>query len=362
MPRYVGLDVHSKRSVFVAQDEEGQLVGEGTIDTTVEGLREMRDRLGLVGDTPVALESGTVAFFVAEQLADLGMRPLIIDAREVRAKASRPFQKSDRRDALELCEGLRRNYYRCIVAVPPSSIRELRETLSRRRHFVCLRTAQVNAVKRLLRATGRVKLARSLQSRVGWTRLIESLTSCPRLQGFVRCHHAVWCSVGKQIEILEKEIMFLTVPWSVEITRLKTVPGVGPIVASTVLAVLFDARRFPSAKHVASYAGLVPRTDQSGDRNHTGHIIRRGSGELRSMLCEAAHHARRTTHPLNPYFTRLCARRGYRMAIVAVAHRLCRILYAILRDGKPFTLEKAGVEAGSFKKVRELHFRKLATT
>ena len=72
----------------------------------------------LPGGTRVALETGTVAFFVARQLAALGLAPDVIDAHEVRLKAHRPNQKSDRRDALELCEGLRRDMYRAIVHVP----------------------------------------------------------------------------------------------------------------------------------------------------------------------------------------------------------------------------------------------------
>jgi len=86
------------------------------------------------------------------------------------------------------------------------------------------------------------------------------------------------------------------------IKRLETVPGVGPIVALTVLAVFSEVSRFPSAKHAASYGGLVPSTFESGERDAHGHITKRGSSELRAMLCEAAHHARLRSHPLNPYF------------------------------------------------------------
>ena len=361
MERYVGLDVHSKNSVFVIQDAEGHQVGEGKAPTSPDGFQVMRDRHGLETGTQVALESGTVAFFVADCLQELGLRPLVVDAREVRVKASRPLQKSDRRDARELCEGLRRGIYRSIVAVPPVPIRELREALGRRRHFVNTKTAQVNAVKRLLRSTGRGKQARSLQVVSGWNALLKSLSDAPRLQAFASQHFAVWEVAHQQVRALERDMETLTEPWKAELTRLKTVPGVGTIVASTALAVLFDAGRFPSAKHAASYAGLVPSTNQSADREHYGHITRRGSSELRAMLCEAAHHAQRLDHPLNPYFSRLCARHGYRMAVVAVAHRLCRILFAMLRDGTTFTAEKTGVEAGSFTKVSVRKYRVRAT-
>jgi hypothetical protein len=75
------------------------------------------------------------------------------------------------------------------------------------------------------------------------------------------------------------------------------------------------------------------------------------------MLCEAAHQARRPSHPLNPYFFKLCARRGYKAAIVAVAHRLCRLLYALLRDGSKFQPTRLGVEAGPFTQTVTRQYR-----
>ena len=113
------------------------------------------------------------------------------------------------------------------------------------------------------------------------------------------------------------------------------------------MAVFSDVHRFPSAKHAASYAGLVASTLHSGDRDTHGHITKRGSGALRAMLCEAAQHARRPSHPLHPYFGRLCAQRGYKLAVVAVAHRLCRILFAMLRDGATFDVTKLADRGGA---------------
>jgi len=136
--------------------------------------------------------------------------------------------------------------------------------------------------------------------------------------------------------------------FATEMRRLQTIPGVGPIVAATAIAVFADVTRFPDAKHAASYAGLVPATYQSGDRTAHGRITKRGSAELRAMLCEAAHHARRPAHPLNPYFARLCAKRGYKMAVTAVAHRLCRIIFAMLRHVTDFDTTKLNIERGPF--------------
>ena len=143
MESYVGLDVHSKRSVFVIEAADGGVVARGDIPTTAEGFRQLRRQHKLAAETPVALETGTVAFYAARELARVGLRPVVIDAHEVRVKAHRPRQKSDRRDAFELCEGLRRGQYRAVVHVPPAPIGALRETLSRRRHFVAVRVAEI---------------------------------------------------------------------------------------------------------------------------------------------------------------------------------------------------------------------------
>jgi hypothetical protein len=76
------------------------------------------------------------------------------------------------------------------------------------------------------------------------------------------------------------------------------------------------------------------------------------------MLCEAAHHARRLDHPLNPYFASLCARRGYKMAVIAVAHRLCRILYSMLRHETDFDLTRLAIEQGQFEHTSVRRFRR----
>lgn len=357
MTRYVGLDAHSKSSVYVIQDGNGKHVGEGQIPTTLEGLQAMCRRHELPAGTRVALESGSMAFFVARRLVGLGLDPVVVSAQEVRSKALRPNQKSDRRDAIELCEGLRRGTYRSIVHVPPESVERLRQTLARRRHFVGLKTMEVNAVKHLLRTAGHRELARRLNTDSGWEKLIRAVAFDVNLQGFCALHRAVWQSAEDQVEELETALHAQSAQFQPELDRLQTVPGVGPIVALTVIAAFSDVRRFPTAKHAASYAGLVASTYDSGERVQHGHITKRGSNELRSMLCEAAHHARRPTNPLQPYFASLCVRRGYKMAVVAVAHRLCRILYSMMRHGREFDVTRLGIESGSFQRTTVRHYR-----
>lgn len=299
-----------------------------------------------------------MAFFVARHLSRLGLDPLVVNAQEVRSKALRPNQKSDRRDAIELCEGLRRDTYRSRVHVPSEEIEGLRETLGRRRHFVQMKTMQVNAAKHLLRAAGLQGLGRSLTTETAWEKLLRAVASRSSLHAFCTAHRAVWRCAHEQVAALEASLKKQAEPFQHDLDRLQTVPGVGRIVALTVLASFADARRFPSAKHAASYAGLVASTFDSGERIQHGHITRRGSRELRSMLCEAAHHARRRNNPFQPFFSSVCARRGYKMAVVAVAHRLCRVLYSMLRHGTDFDLSKLAVEPGRFEQTTVYHYRR----
>jgi transposase len=346
---YVGLDVHSKQSTFVVADEAGAIVAEGEVPTTPAGLKELCERQALAAGTPVALETGTSAFFVARQLSALELAPVVVDAHEVRLKAHRPTQKSDRRDARELCEGLRRGIYRVIVHVPSAQVAHLRDTLSRRRHFVRVQTAEINAAKRLLRGAGQGRVSRDLRSERGWASVLERVAPDGDLRLYIELHRAVWRCAGEQIQALEAVLAAHQHPFVSDLQRLQTIPGVGSIVAATVVAVFADVQRFPDAKHAASYAGLTPSTYQSGSRDVHGRITKRGSAELRAMLCEAAHHAARPQHPLHPYFAQQCAKHGYKRAVIAVAHRLCRIMFAMLRHGRDFDVSKLGIDVGPFE-------------
>lgn len=358
MKAYVGLDIHSKSSTYVVQDERGRELGRGEVPTSSEGLEEMRHRLHLEAGTEVGLESGTMAFYVARQVRALELNPVVVDAHEVRLKAHRPRQKSDERDARELCIGVRTGIYRSIVHVPSEAILLLRETLSRRRHFVRIQTGEINAAKRVLRSGGyRTLGGKSLTTPGAWKRVLKEATEADGTRTFVDLHFQAWQAAGERARDLEKELETQVARLEPPYSRLKSVPGVGAIVAATALAFLSEPERFGDAKHAASYAGLVPQMDQSGDVHRGGHITKGGPAELRAMLCEASHQAARRSNPLNPLFLKLSARLGYKKAITALAHRLCRVLYAILRDGTEFDPARLGLEKGPFQVTRTRLYR-----
>lgn len=263
------------------------------------------------------------------------MKPVVVDAAEVRALARRRNQKSDYRDAWELADGIRRDLYRKIVYIPDAKIETLRRILSRRRHFMAQRTRAVNAARFLLRTSGRSNLKFTLVSERSWQQML-SHPELEELRRYLELHYQTWALTVSIINQLEEYLRQALEPFEQEVELLRSVPGVGLLTASAMIAAVATPDRFPSPAHLASYLGLVPSTYDSGGREVRGHITKAGPPYIRGLLCEGAQQARRIGHPLNPLWRKVCARGGYNKAIVAVAHRLVRIMFAMWRDGRRF--------------------------
>ena len=127
------------------------------------------------------------------------------------------------------------------------------------------------------------------------------------------------------------------------IALLLTIPGVGLLTATALLAFIGDIRRFPSGRHLASYLGLTPREYSSGLKRHLGRISKRGDGYLRTLLIHGARsvlaHAR-TQRPdrLREWAHHLAQTHVHNKAAVAVANKLARIIWAVWRSERPFAL------------------------
>jgi len=121
---------------------------------------------------------------------------------------------------------------------------------------------------------------------------------------------------------------------------LMTVPGVGPVTAGTFVAVVDTVERFSTARQVRAYLGLVPREMSSGETQRCGHITKAGNSRMRSLFVEAAwsflRSQRAEAQPLREWASGIAARRGKRIAAVALARKLAGVLFAIWRDGSSF--------------------------
>jgi transposase len=127
------------------------------------------------------------------------------------------------------------------------------------------------------------------------------------------------------------------------VALLRTIPGVGARTAEAVAAFVDDPHRFRNAKAVGRYFGLVPCQDQSGDRNRLGHITREGAPVVRQLVAEAAWQAIRRSPTVQAFYEQ--ARREdpqqQKIALVATAHYLARVMWAMLRHGAVWQEQQA---------------------
>lgn len=356
---YVGLDVHSKSTVFHAMDADGKQIGRGTVATTKEGLESLFDRLGSPASSfKVALETGTQCMYVAGILTELGATPRVVDAYEVRIKTRRPGQKTDSRDAFEICDGLRRGLYASDVWLPPEAILLLRRLIAERGHFVRLRTTETNSARHKMRVHG-LKGPPTLKTEKAWEEMIarEDVGAVTGLREGLERSFKAWKTLNDIVLGLDKEIDRAIEPFREISELLQTMPGVGPVIAAGFIAAIGDPKRFADSGRLASYLGLVPRMHDSGERERRGGIVKRGSKTMRSLLVEGAHHASKDTHPFHPYHARLCVKGGVKKAVVAVAARMARTLWRMWMDGTKFDVEKTGVVHEPAVKKKKVHYR-----
>jgi transposase len=328
---YGAIDLHARYSQIRILDEDGRVVCEQRVVTSAERLVSV-----FAGHGPmrVLLEAGTESEWVAQALEGAGHAVIVADPNYAPMYGEiRRTVKTDRRDAAALAEANRRGWYRATHRVSAAQ-RTLRQILCSRRQLVSMRSGTISVLRALLRQAG-YRLAAGRAERVP-TRLAR--LSLPEELA------ATLVPLRRIVEALSQEIATVDarlrahVATDPVVQRLQSVPGVGPIVALSFRAFVDDVTRFASAGQVSAAIGLVPREDSSAERRHRGHITKVGPRALRSLVVQGAWACwrSRASASLRAWVDRLAARRGRRIAVVALARRLSRILYALWRDGSVF--------------------------
>jgi transposase len=249
-------------------------------------------------------------------------------------------RKTDRLDAEVLARALERGAIPTAHVLSPHR-RELRRQLAVRRALVETRAQYITTMRGLARELGAP--LPSCDAEQFCKRMRDTALSA-QLRALLAPLLATLEPLELQLANVEERLAALSAEEPV-IALLTTVPGVGPIVAASFVSVIDDAKRFRRAHQVESYLGLVPCEDSSGGKRRLGAISKQGNNYLRALLVQAAWamlKASNRTDPLPSWAQAVAARRGKRVAVIALARRMAGLLWAMWRDG---TVYDAGLVA-----------------
>jgi transposase len=336
----IGCDYHPgfQQIAFVDTETgelcESRLTHREEAEQFYRALKERRVRVGM--------EASGHARWFERLLTELQFELWIGDAAEIRTKRVRK-QKTDRQDAQLLLKLLMEDRFPKIW-VPDAANRDLRQLLWHRHRLVQMRTRIMNQLHVVALNEG-VRRKKALWRPAGRSEL-ESLELAPwalrRRRDLLDLFDQLTPKIHDLTRALEGEVEKRPIA-----RRLMTHPGVGVLTALAFELVIGTPERFQCGKQVASYVGLVPSEESSGDRRRLGHISKQGNALLRFLLVEAAQVTVRSQPQWRSKFFHLAMRRGRKIAKVAMARKLAVHLYWMWRQGQDYgQFEKLGSHAG----------------
>lgn len=360
--RCAGLDIHKKSvmACIVFPDEQGHRCKHlQSFSTMLVDLQRLRDLLASFGVTHVAMESTGVFWKPVYNVLEGHFQLLVVNAQHIK---NLPGRKTDDKDAEWIADLLQHGLLHASF-VPSPEQRVLRDLTRYRSSLVQERARTILRLQKVLEDAN-IKLAAVASDVTGVSakRILQTLlegTTDPTvlaelaqgrlrrkrdllmqaLAGQFQPHHrlllteqfALIDALDESIAHLNTEIAERLRPFDASITLLCTIPGIGRRLAEIILAELGPALdHFPSARHLASWAGMCPGNRESGGKRLKS-SVRKGSPWLRSALVEAAHAAAHSKETyLSAHYHRLSARRGANKATVALGHTLLIIIYHVL--------------------------------
>jgi len=323
---YVGVDLHRKTSHVVALDDDGTVLLRRRVGSRPDELMRVFGEL-----EPAPLEVAFEATFgwswFADLLADAGIPAHMAHPLATKAISSARV-KNDSVDAKTLAHLLRSDLLPEAWIAPPEA-REARRLARMRTSLVRLRTRLTCQVHALLAEHCVAPEMTDIFGR-GGKRFLATLELPEISQHRIEANVRLAEEISVEITQAERELRQLF-KGDDRIERLMKIPGIGFVTAVTVVTEVWDVTRFPSADRLASWAGLTPSEHSSAEHTRRGHISKQGSRWLRWVLVEAAARPQRDPD-LRAFIDRIAARRGTKIARVALARRLLTLCYYALRD------------------------------
>lgn len=359
--RGCGMDVH-KDTVVVTIRGKGLKTQTRSFKTFTNSLIKLGNWLQKHKITHIAMESTGVYWKPVYNVLGDDFEILLVNARHVK---NVPGHKTDKKDshwlAKLLMSGLLKGSF-----IPERTIRELRDLTRYKTQLVHQRSAEKNRFQKMLEDAN-IKLSSVLNDVFGvtGTKIIDHILSGDNykpeellqyvhgkvkasreeikeaLTGYVTDHHrfmlqTIRTSISKideTISLVDERIDLEIAPYEVEKELLMSIPGVGKDGAIRIIAEIgIDMDQFPDEKHLASWAGLCPGSNESAGKNKSGRITY-GNKYLRSLLVECGWAASRTKGTyMHAKYKSLVGRRGKKRAVIALGHKILIASYFIIKD------------------------------
>jgi len=387
-----GLDVHKKvvvAAVIVKQADGNWLEEKHSFGTMTVDLLELSDWLLLHGVIHVAMESTGEYWKPVFNILENNFEVIVVNAQHI---SKVPGRKTDQSDAQWIAELLQYGLLKASF-IPPLGQRELRELTRYRSSFVRERATLVNRVQKVLESaniklssvatnvmgvSGRAMLEALIAGNASPEQMAELAKGRMRekreqltkaMEGRVQAHHRfvlteLLCQIDNIEETItrfDQEIEAYCSPFEEVVELLDTIPGVGREAAEIIVSEIGnDMSRFPTADHLAAWAGVSPGNNESAGKRRSGRT-RKGNQALRTVLNQAAHAAAHTKNTyLSAQYHRLAGRRGAKKAIVAVEHSILVIAYHLIERKEPYKelggdyFDKRNVEATAKRLTKRL--------
>lgn len=336
MKLYGAIDLHSHNNVTVLIDEQDQVVYQKRLPNDLPVIVQQLSgyQASLQG---IVVESTYNWYWLVDGLMDQGHKVHLANTAAIQQYEGLKYT-DDNSDARWLAHILR------LGVLPqgyiyPKEDRAVRDLLRKRSQLVHQRTANLLSIQNLVtRNTGSSISANRIKGLD--VQQVDELLPNGDLALALKANLSVMSSADEQTQILERTVRD-RVKLRPEFTFLKTVPGIGQILALTVMLESGDIRRFPSVGNFASYCRCVGSQKISNGKRKGSGNTKNGNKYLAWAFVEAANFAVRYQPKIRSFYQRKKAKTHGVLAIKAVAHKLCRACYYIIKDRVPFDIAKA---------------------
>lgn len=283
-------------------------------------------------DASIAVESTMNWIPFYENLEGLGCKVVLSNPLQTKAIASARI-KNDKVDSKVLADLLRTNLLPTAY-IQPRDIRDLKELVRQRVHYVGIRTMIKNKIHSVLFKTNTKHSFTNLYGKAGmkWLKQLELRNIYKNeLNRYLTTLHLL----DQQIDELSKTIQN-TAKLDYDCKLLMTIPGISYYTALMIKSEIGTISRFTGANKLCSYAGLIPSTYASAEKIRHGKITKRGSKWLRTALVNAITSGCRNPNRIASFYKKLKINKGTGKAKVASARKLCTIIFAMLTDQQPY--------------------------